>query len=94
MSFSSRSIRSEPMPGVGISPTVPSVRPIGLFLGSAGVHRADIQGMVTVSAFRSDAAAFRSCAKNFRCPQMAPLRHADRHRERPLIREDRKWAGR
>ena len=46
-------------------------------LGLRGVHRADIQGMVTVSAFRSDAAAFRSCAKNFRCPQMALLRRAN-----------------
>ena len=44
---------------------------LDLSLGLRGVHRADIQGMVTVSAFRSDAGAFRSCAKNFRCPQMA-----------------------
>ena len=36
MSFGSQSIRSEPMPGAGTSPTVPSVRPIGPFLGSAG----------------------------------------------------------
>src|SRR5258705_12265107 len=31
-----QSIRSEPMPGASISPTAPSVRPIGPFLGSAG----------------------------------------------------------
>jgi hypothetical protein len=36
MSFGSRSIRSGRMPGAGTSPTVPSARPIGRFLGSAG----------------------------------------------------------
>ena len=36
MSFGSQSIRYEPMPGAGTSQTVPSVRPIGPFLGSAG----------------------------------------------------------
>ena len=36
MSFGSQSIRSGPMPGAGTSPTAPSVRPIGPFLGSAG----------------------------------------------------------
>ena len=36
MSFGSQSIRSEPMPGANTSPTVPSVPPIGPFLGSAG----------------------------------------------------------
>lgn len=56
MSFGSQSIRFEPMPGAGTFRTVPSVRPIGPFPGSAGVHRADIQGMVTVSAFSSEAA--------------------------------------
>src|SRR5258706_6218653 len=36
MSFGSQSTRPEPMPGASTSPTVPSVRPIGPFLGSAG----------------------------------------------------------
>ena len=36
MSFGSRSIRSGRMPGAGTSPTVPSARPTGRFLGSAG----------------------------------------------------------
>jgi hypothetical protein len=36
MSFGNQSIRYEPMPGASTSPTVPSVRPIGPFLGSAG----------------------------------------------------------
>src|SRR5579864_7324247 len=35
MSFGSRSIRSERMPGAGTSRTAPSVRPIGPFPGSA-----------------------------------------------------------
>ena len=35
MSFGSQSIRCAPMPGASTSPTAPSVRPIGLFLGSA-----------------------------------------------------------
>src|SRR5450631_4444465 len=71
MSFGSQSIRSERMPGADTSRQCQAYGRLDLSLGLRGVHRTDIQGMVTVSAFSSDAArGCRSCAQNFRCPQV------------------------